>query len=169
MQDATIKPARGESARAVMQTFLDDLEQRLEGRDYLVDSTPSIADFATFHPLWLHVSSRRRPLDARYTHVGRWYDRIAAIGHGRREELAPERAFEAARSAQPRALPPITGEPDARIGRRVSVAPTDYGTVPVTGTLVAITSSRCIVARNTQEFGTLHVHFPLRGFALAEV
>jgi hypothetical protein len=51
----------------------------------------------------------------------------------------------------------------------VSVAPTDYGTVPVTGTLVAITSSRCIVARNTQEFGTLHVHFPLRGFALAEV
>jgi hypothetical protein len=50
----------------------------------------------------------------------------------------------------------------------VSVAPADYGTVPVTGTLVAVTSARCIVARETDRFGTVHVHFPLRGFALTE-
>ncbi len=60
------------------------------------------------------------------------------------------------------------GVADARLGRRVSIAPTDYGTVPVTGTLVAATPSRFVVARETDRFGTLHVHFPQRGYALTE-
>lgn len=169
MRDATVKPLQGEAARAAMRTFLEELERRLGGREYLTGASPSIADFSAFHPLWLHVSSSRRPLDERFANVVRWYDRMAAIGHGQREELAPERAFEAAKAAEPRALPDVTGEPDARIGRRVSVAPSDYGTVPVTGTLVAITPSRCVVKRDTERFGTLHVHFPRRGYALAEI
>jgi len=169
MQSAQVEPARGDAARKILQAFLDDLEERLSGGDYLTGATPSIADFAAFHPLWLHVRSRRRPLDPRYANLGRWYARIEALGHGAREECAPEQAFEAARAAKPRPLPVLPGEADARIGRRVSVAPTDYGTVPVTGTLVALTPSRCIVARDTDRFGTLHVHFPLRGFALTEV
>lgn len=169
MQDATIKPAQGESARAIMKGFLEELEQRLAGREYLAGANPSIADFAAYHSLWLHVNSSRRPLDQRFAHVRRWYDRTEAIGHGRREELAPEAAFNAARSTQPRALPAAAGAPDARVGRRVSVAPSDYGTVSVTGTLVAVTPSRCIVARDTERFGTLHVHFPLRGYCIEEI
>lgn len=169
MRDATMKPPQGEAARTVMRNFLEELERRLADQDYLTGASPSIADFSAFHPLWLHVSSSRRPLDQRFANVGRWYDRIAAIGHGQRQELAPERAFEAAKLAEPRALPVVTGEPDARIGKSVSVAPSDYGTVPVTGTLVAITPSRCIVQRDSEQFGTLHVHFPRRGYALAEV
>jgi glutathione S-transferase len=168
MQSAHVKPAQGDAARKILQAYLDDLEQRLSGRDYLTGATPSIADFAAFHPLWLHVRSRRRPLDPRYADLGRWYARIEALGHGAREEWAPGQAFEAARSAKPRPLPSLPGDADVRIGRRVSVAPTDYGTVPVTGTLVAVTPSRCIVARDTDRFGRLHVHFPLRGFALTE-
>lgn len=166
MQDATVKPAQGASARRVLDNFLEDLEQRLVAADFLVGSSPSIADFCAYHPLWLHVSITGRPLDDRFASVRRWYDRIASIGHGRREELKPADAFAAARSAEPRALPAVVGEPDARIGTRVSVAPTDYGTVPVTGTLAALTPSRCIVTRNTAEFGTLHVHFPRRGYAI---
>lgn len=168
MQDATVKPPRGEAARAVMQSYLEALEGHLTGQDYLAGSSPSIADLAAYHPLWLHVRSRRRPLDERYRQVGRWYERISALGHGQREELAPERAFEAARAARPRPVPATIGASDPRIGRRVSVAPSDYGTVPVVGELVALTPSRCIVARETEPFGTLHVHFPLRGFSLAE-
>ncbi len=169
MQDATIKPPQGKAARAIMKVFLEDLDLRLADREYLVAPDPSIADFAAFHPLWLHVSSSRRPLDQRFANVVRWYDRVARFGQGRREEVDPEHAFEAARSGKPRALPAIAGESDARIGRRVSVAPSDYGTVPVTGTLAAITPSRCIVARDTEQFGALHVHFPLRGFSLTEI
>lgn len=169
MRDATIKPAQGKSARAIMKAFLEDLDRRLADRNYLVGPDPSIADFAAFHPLWLHVSSSRRPLDPCFANVVHWYDRVASFGHGQREEVDPEYAFEAARSAKPRALPAITGESDPRIGRRVSVAPSDYGTVPVLGTLAAITASRCIVARDAEPFGALHVHFPLRGFALKEL
>ena len=168
MQSASVKPAQGESARSIMMAYLDDLEGRLDGRDFLSGAAPSIADFAAFHPLWLHVRSRRRPLDARYGQLVRWYGRMEALGHGTREELDPERAFEAARSATPRPLPAATGDADARIGLRVSIAPTDYGTVPVTGVLVAATPSRCIVARETDRFGTVHVHFPQRGFSLTE-
>jgi glutathione S-transferase len=159
MRSATVAPAQGESARAILRSYL-------KGRDFVAGPTPSIADFAAFHPLWLHVRSGRRPLDPGHVHVGRWYERIEAFGHGSREEWEPERAFEAARSAQPRALPAPAGEPDARIGRRVSVVPSDYGMVPVVGTLVARTPSRCIVARETERLGTLHVHFPLRGFTV---
>ncbi len=166
MRDATVKPKQGAAARGVMQAFLVELEQRLSGRDFLVDDNPSLADFSAFHPLWLNVSSSRRPLDPRFAHVVRWYDRIAAIGHGQREEWAPERAFEVAKAAKPRPLPVSTGEPDARIGKRVSVAPSDYGTVSVSGTLVALTPTRCIVERETEPFGPLHVHFPRRGFVI---
>ena len=168
MQTATVKPAQGESARSILRAFLDDLEQRLTDREFLTAATPAIADFAAFHPLWLHVASSRRPLDARYAHVVPWYERMEALGHGTREEVDPERAFEAARAAKPRPLPAASGDTDARVGRRVSIAPTDYGTVPVTGLLAAATPSRYIVARETERFGTVHVHFPRRGFSLAE-
>jgi hypothetical protein len=151
-----------------MKAYLDELEQRLVGRDFLTGTAPTIADFAAFHPLWLHVASRRRPLDARYAHLVQWYARMEALGHGIREEVEPERAFEAARAGKPRPLPEATADADPRIGRRVSIAPSDYGTVPVTGTLVAATPSRYVVARETDRFGTVHVHFPQRGFSLTE-
>lgn len=169
MRSANVTAPQGDTARAILKAYLEDLEQRLADRDCLTGPAPSIADFAAFHPVWLHVRTGRRPLDPRYARLGRWYARMEALGHGTREEWAPERAFESARSAKPRPLPAAAGEPDARIGRRVSVAPTDYGTVPVTGTLVAVTPSRCIVAREADRLGTVHVHFPLRGFALTEV
>jgi len=168
MQGANVKAPQGDAARSIMKAYLEEMEQRLAGRDFLTGSAPTIADFAAFHPLWLHVASRRQPLDARYTHVVSWYGRMEALGHGDRQEIAPERAIEAARAAEPRPLPGKSDDSDPRLQRRVSIAPTDYGTVPVTGTLVAATSSRYVVARETDRFGTLHVHFPRRGFSLNE-
>ncbi len=168
VQGANVKPPQGGAARSIMKAYLEDLEGRLADRDFLTGDAPTIADFAAFHPLWLHVASRRQPLDARYANLVRWYARMQAPGHGTREELDAERAFEAARAAKPRPLPVATGDADPRVGRRVSIAPTDYGTVPVAGTLVAATASRYVVARETDRFGTLHVHFPQRGFALTE-
>lgn len=169
MQSATVKPAQGGKAREIMKAQLADLEQRLASeQDFLTGATPTIADFAAFHPLWLHVRSRRAPLDGRYARLLRWYERMEALGHGTREELAPEQAFEAARSGKPRPLPATAGEADARIGRRVAIAPSDYGTDPVEGVLAAATDTRFVVARETDAFGTLHVHFPRRGFSLTE-
>ena len=166
MQGAKVNPPQGEAAKVVMRDFLEELDRRLADQDYLTGSSPSVADFSAYHPLWLYVSSSRGPFDQRFGNVTRWYERVSAIGHGLREESTAQDAFVAAKSAEPRPLPPDSNEPDRRIGSQVSVAPSDYGTVPVIGTLVAVTASRCIVERDTEQFGTLHVHFPVRGYEI---
>jgi hypothetical protein len=51
----------------------------------------------------------------------------------------------------------------------VSVAPTDYGQVPVSGQLVATTIERYVVARETDDFGVLHVHFPRVGYVVKPI
>ena len=168
MQGAKVKAPQGEKAKKILRDFLGDLDRHLAEREFLAGETPTIADFAAFHPLWLHVSTRRAPLEARHANVLRWYARLEALGHGQREEIEAEQAFEAARSSKPRPLPAPVGETDPRLGRRVSIAPTDYGTVETTGTLVAATPSRLVLARETDRFGTLHVHFPQRGFSATE-
>lgn len=125
-----------------------------------------MADFAVYHPLWLHVKTRRKPLYA-MPQVTRWYERVAAIGHGKREEIGQEQAFAAARGAEPRPLPDSVGQTPVALGETVAVAPDDYGVVPVTGTLAALTDDRIVVARETVDFGTVHVHFPRTGYALS--
>jgi len=168
LSGGTAKPPQGAAAVAVWRSFLEDLERRLADQQYVVGASPSLADFCAFHPIFLHVAVSRSPLDARFGNVVRWYDRMAALGHGRREELRPEAAFETAKAASPRPLPTTGVSRDERIGRRVSVAPSDYGNVPVTGTLAALTASRVIVARETDRFGTVHVHFPRIGYTVVE-
>jgi glutathione S-transferase len=168
LSGGTTRPPQGAAAVAVWRAFLENLERRLADRDYVVGASPSLADLCAFHPIFLHVTVSRSPLDARFAKVGAWYDRMSAFGHGRREELAPEAAFEAARTSSPRPLPASEPAAAERLGRRVSVAPSDYGNVPVTGTLAALTPSRVIVARETDRFGTVHVHFPRKGYSLVE-
>jgi hypothetical protein len=98
--------------------------------------------------------------------VQRWYKAVEEFGHGQRKEITQAEAFEAARSAGPRALPTGTELGSLQIGQVVQVAPLDYGVVPVSGTLAAVTENRIIVARESSEFGTLHVHFPRAGYSL---
>ena len=57
-------------------------------------------------------------------------------------------------------------DPQSAIGSTVEVAPSDYGVVAVTGTLVALTEERIILARDTTEFDKLHVHFPRVGYSI---
>ena len=86
-------------------------------------------------------------------------------GHGDRRESSGNAVFTVARDSEPRALPASGEHPLA--GRRVSVSPSDYGLVPVIGKLVCVTEDRLILARETEEFGMLHVHFPRAGYALS--
>ena len=167
MQDATIKPPQGKAAQDAVRGFLETLDERLAGQDFLGGAAPALVDFSAFHPLWLYTTTSRQPLDPRYGNVVRWFERIESIGHGSREEVPAARAFESARASQPRALPDASGEPDSRVGTSVAIAPTDYGTVPVTGTLVSLSDTRCILERQTEAHGTLHVHFPRRGFSIS--
>jgi hypothetical protein len=42
----------------------------------------------------------------------------------------------------------------------------DYGREPTTGMLVGVMPERWIIARQDDELGTLHVHFPRQGYKL---
>lgn len=165
LKGGTVRPPKGDKAKAIIDKLLADLETRLTEHLWVGGDAASVADFATFHPLWLYVSCNRRPLKAG-PKVEAWYRRVGEIGHGRREEITRDKAFAAARDAEPRALPASVDDTPAPIGAAVDVAPSDYGIVPVSGTLAAVTADRIILARDTAEFGTLHVHFPRAGYSV---
>jgi glutathione S-transferase len=156
------------AAAAVLDAMLNALEARLTEFPWIDGDSPSVADFATYHPLWLHVSCSRRPLQSG-PKVAQWYQSVGEIGHGKREEISQEVAFAAAKRSEPRPIPESIANVPVPIGARVDVAPSDYGVKSVTGMLVAMTQNRIIVARDTAEFGKLHVHFPRVGYSIAAV
>jgi len=165
MKGGTVRAPQGDDARAVLRSLLDALETRLAERPWIGGETASVADFAIYHPLWLHVACNRRPLAAG-PKVERWYQRVGEIGHGKRQEISQADAFAAARDSEPRPLPTSVGDSPIPIGVAAHVAPADYGIVPVVGTLAAVTDDRIVLARNTSDFGTVHVHFPRAGYSL---
>jgi len=166
LRGGTRRPPPAAKAPSILQAFLDALEARLAEYSWVGGDAPSVADFACYHPLWLHVSCNRKPLAAA-PNVRRWYKAVEGFGHGQRKEITREEAFEVASASEPRVLPSSTEHGLLQIGQVVQVAPLDYGVVPVTGTLVAVTENRIVVARGSSDFGTLHVHFPRAGYSLA--
>lgn len=168
MKGGKARAPQGARARSILSSFLTALEARLEEHLWVAGDTASVADFAIYHPLWLHVASNRRPLEAG-PKVTAWYQRVSEIGHGRRHEITQDMAFEAARNAEPRPLPSSVHDVPVNIGVLVKVAPVDYGVSPVSGVLAAVTEDRIILARETDEFGKLHVHFPRAGYSIVAV
>ncbi|MBT4519635.1 MAG: glutathione S-transferase family protein [Halieaceae bacterium] len=152
-------------ATSIFTSFLSDLEQHLSENTYINGDLPSVADFATYHPLWLHVSVKRGAIDAGPA-VQQWFDKIGHIGHGQQQNITQADAFAAARDANPRSLPTSDGTEEIELGSTVQVAPLDYGVVPVQGELAAVTDERIILARATIDFGTVHVHFPREGYGM---
>jgi hypothetical protein len=168
MEGGKTRAPQGAKARSILSSFLTALETRLEENLWAAGETASVADFAIYHPLWLHVASNRRPLEAG-PKVTAWYQRVSEIGHGRREEITQDMAFDAARHAEPRPLPTSVDDVPVKIGALVKVAPEDYGVSPVSGILAAVTEDRIILARDTVEFGKVHVHFPRAGYSIVAV
>lgn len=163
MKGGSSRAPSPEQAKNIMSEFLAELEQRLSVQEFLSGSEAGLADLTVYHPLWLHVSCTRKPLKAG-KHVTQWFARVAELGHGRCQEIDAAAAHAAARDNEPRVLTE-TGSDDL-LGKLVAVAPTDYGLVPVAGRLISLTDSRIIVARDTADYGTLHVHFPRADFGI---
>ncbi|WP_372750358.1 glutathione S-transferase family protein [Litorivivens sp.] len=168
LKGGSARAPQREAAGPVLQALLDALEQRLGAHTWINGESPSVADLAAYHPLWLHVNCNRRPLQAG-PKVLDWFQRVGDIGHGSREEISQSVAFAAAKDSEPRALPASVENVPVAIGTRVEVAPSDYGVQPVKGILAAVTDERIIVARDTDEFGKLHVHFPREGYSVKVV
>jgi hypothetical protein len=137
------------------------------GGPWLLGAAPTIADFSVGHALWF--IRRARPvahlLDD-YPAIGPWLDRLLAIGHHQSSEMSSAEAIAVAAGATghaPVAVAPGLGfEP----GQAVTVAATDYGSDPVAGTLVGLSSEVVTLRRQDPRAGTVQMHFPRFGFQI---
>lgn len=149
--------------------FMDHLamldELLVSGDAFLTGDEASHLDFAAYHTLWFRTVVGGQDMPTTMPALLQWYQRMTAFGHGDTSPTTTTHSFAAASEHQPREIPAAMTQ-DSRIGTNVSVAPDDYGLDETTGILVGIDEQRCIVARETTDFGTLHVHLPRMGFTI---
>lgn len=145
---------------------LSDLEQRLHA-NFLFGDTACHADFAAYHTLWFKIAIAELEMPSGLPRVEAWYQRMGQFGHGQRQDLSQADAFATARDAAPRELSSDLAT-DSAIGSQVNISPSDYALDSVSGVLVGSSEQRWIVARDTEQFGIVHVHFPREGFELTQ-
>jgi glutathione S-transferase len=165
-----LKPA---DATAAYKSYLRRLANMLDGSPFLLDDAPTVADFAAYHPLWfsrVRVPVMAPVLDAT-PGVLAWMDRMAALGHGQREEFSAERAIAVAKAATPQLEDTDTFQDDHGIplGSRVTIHAETFGPEPTEGELVAATRMHFTLRRTDERAGTVHVHFPRIGYVLKKV
>lgn len=166
-RSAQVKLPGFRQALPIVREHLARMEMRF-AQDFLFGDEPCHGDFSAYHSLWFVRDLGERRFIEEYPKTLAWMDRMKAFGHGKRIEITSESALDQARNAQPRAIPDEHRQ-DAQIGRKVSIAPADYGRDATAGTLVGSTPHRWILARQAGDVGTVHVHFPKVGFALTPV
>lgn len=154
-------------AKPMVREHLAQMESLLE-KDFLFGDEPVHADFSAWHSLWFLRDLAESTMPEAYPRVLAWLERMRAFGEGSPSPMSAEQALNAARAAVPR---DIAAEfmKDERIGKAVSIAPVDYGRDPTEGTLVGVTPTRFILARETTECGLVHVHFPQTGYVLKPI
>ncbi|MEK6789478.1 MAG: glutathione S-transferase family protein [Pseudomonadota bacterium] len=162
---AKVKAGNPRQAKQRVLAHLAATEQRLQQQPYLFGPQATYADFSTYHSLWMARDVAEWPALKSYPLVMAWMDRLQAVGQGQRTEISAEQTLKIARDATPRAIA-SEHQQDARIGQRVGIAPSDYARDATIGRLVGVTPARWIIARETPDLGTLHVHFPQTGFVL---
>lgn len=143
-------------------------EQLADGRAYLTGAKPGLADANGYFNLWFLGAAF--PPAARYYRaapaVSAWYDRVAAIGHGTRSAVDPERALEIARLAEPAAAS-VTAQDAARLGKPVTAAADDYGRDPISGVLAGSSAHHVAILREDEQLGRINVHVPRIGFVIS--
>lgn len=170
-----LRPA---DATAAYKSYLRRIANMLEGQDFLMGSSPCVADFAVYHPLWfsrLRVPVMAGILDATPS-VLAWMDRMAALGHGSMEKFSATEAI-AACAQSTGAAAVFTSDADGvfqdehgiALGSRVTISAETFGQEPTEGELVAATRTRYTLKRVDERAGTVHVHFPRIGYVLKAV
>jgi glutathione S-transferase len=145
------------------------IDEALSAGPFLAGETPGLSDFSAYMNIWFLAGAVPELADTLLAGLGRvnaWRKRVAAIGHGQRQEMTTADALDAARAAEPAAY----GDHDAQDplglapGAAVKVMADDYGRDPIAGTLVAANPGRAVIAREDPGLGKLHVHFPRAGY-----
>ncbi|SDJ67246.1 Glutathione S-transferase [Ferrimonas sediminum] len=147
--------------------YLKTLDQQLQ-YPFFFGNTVQHADFALYHALWFVVEVGQQPLPPQLQRLCSWYQRMHQFSHGQTSNISGKDALAMASASQPRVIP-ASHAVDPLVGKSVSLAPTDYARDEVKGVLVGSSRHRWIVKRNSDKYGTLHVHFPKQGYQLKEL
>lgn len=157
------------AAAGALTEALVELDARLAQAEFLFGTEPSIADFSVYHCLWFLMNNpMNAPLLEPHTAVARWMARMAAFGHGRSSPMTPSEALAHGRASTP-VLPDLASVSvaDVATGDAVSVTPVDYGRIPVSGRLQAVSAHEIVILRDDPKAGEIMVHFPTSGFELS--
>lgn len=157
----------------LVRAELPIVEQMLgDGRLWLLADAPSQADLAVYHALWflrafaIDCSHELAPFAA----TRAWMARVAAIGHGRREDLSAAQALAIAARHAPRALrDSIDDDALPAIGAQVAIRPDDYTTAAVEGRLMQADREDLAILRKDPVLGEVMVHLPRIGYTIKEL
>src|SRR5262249_13331957 len=144
--------------------------QLADARPWLLGSGFSLADAASYHPLWfLRVAPGAQALLAEFPHVGTWMAAVEAMGQGDRLNVSAADALAAARDAEPATPTGVDPREPSRLatGTGVTVATDAYAFDPVAGPLVESPAEEIAIRRSDPAVGTIVVHFPRFGFRVA--
>lgn len=144
-----------------------------DAKPFLLGSTsPSALDLTVYHTLWFAKNNGGPEMAALLSQLFQagpllsWFESVASLGHGTREEMTPEQAFEVAQNSEPVEPTYIRSDSNTEwpIGQRLRITPDDMGRVPVEGTLVAVDQHEIVLRLPENKAGNINVHFPRAGF-----
>ena len=158
-----------ELAQPYFLAHMKHLDQQLSTNQFLFGDEPCVADFSTYHCCWFVYNNQiiRDTFDP-FPNVVSWIGRMQAFGHGDVTEISGEAALDIAAESEPRGDEVLgTMHPgELKIGDSVEIIPTDYGLIPVQGTLQIASIEELALTRTDSRVGNISVHFPRLGFEL---
>ena len=146
------------------------MDERLSGdRDFMLGAHPGLPDALCYHLVWFFRGryAGGPALLAEFPNLTAWEKRVAAIGHGRPEDMDSKEALEVARSSTPQSVEQTDPhDPQGLVpGQSVTVVPdADGGDPSVEGRVVAVGIDTISISRTTPEVGNIVVHFPRVGY-----
>ena len=155
-----------------LQAHIAWLETALRGPwPFVNGQTPGNGDFTLYATLWF-LSNGRFDF-SNHPAVQGWMTRMAAIGHGQRQDISAEEALVEAAAALPAPLPTAPQEASAAdatglcLGQTAQVTPEQLGHgTSVTGELVSLLPHRLTLRLRNERCGEVHVHFPRIGYRI---
>ncbi len=160
---------RPDDAAAAYKSYLRRISTMVEEHAFMFGDTPSIADFACYHPLWFtRERSKMLAIFEATPKIMAWMDRMAAFSKPAAARMSDVEAIEVAKSSTPAPQPdePFQNEHGIALGSEVTITAESFGLEATVGELVAASRTRYTLKRTDARAGTVHVHFPRVGFFL---
>ncbi len=159
---AAISMGSPKSAPKYINQGFNLLTEGMGTNAFIGGNSPNLVDFALYHCFWFLAEVGERDDLNENPQVLDWYQRMHSYQSSPVDEIGIESALSEAKIANPKRLAKRFTQ-DHRIGADITIAPSDYRQIPVTGKLVGADSQRWIIERNHPETGKLHLHFPTHG------